>query len=234
MWLCLPDPFAEAAARSSVAERLPGANCRSVSESGFLLDRGREATGELVVLALNLPDGDGLDLIAALTGQRRGVRLLVILDRWDEHSQSWLRRAAVHGIFDPRSDPVTRLPEVVAVVAGGGRFRSAEASRSPCLRRPRLAHLMTPREQFVFSVLGSGSNDVAAGATLNLKPETVHWYRRRIMRKLGIADRGALIRSALGFGVVRLAGDRVLHPGFARVSASQCGNPLACGGGSAS
>jgi two-component system nitrate/nitrite response regulator NarL len=182
----------------------------------------REVPARLAIVALNLPDIDGIDLIEMIATERLVWRVLVILDRTDEHTLTRLRHAQIDGIFSSQLEPLARLEEAIVVLASGGRVVChATPPMTSKESRPRLDQLMTPHELLVLAVIGDGCDDSAAAARLGVAVETVHWHRQRIMRKLGVQSRGDLVRAALCRGVVRIEQGVVLRPGFDRLLAAR-------------
>jgi len=177
------------------------------------LESMRRQPAGFVVFGLSLPDLDGIDFAHALAAERLAWRVLVLVQRDDEHTHTWLRRAPIDGWFDDASDEPGNLGVAVARVAAGGRY--ASPGRTMAHRgRATLGQLMTRHEQMVFSVIGGGADDAGAAERLGMAETTVHWHRQQIMRKLGLHARGELIRAAVDCGVVRFDRGTVLHPGF--------------------
>jgi two-component system response regulator NreC len=68
--------------------------------------------------------------------------------------------------------------------------------------------ILTPREQEVLSVLGSGLDDEGAAQRLRVSRFTVGCHRRNIMGKLGVHRTPDLIRYAVNKGFAKLSSFR--------------------------
>jgi DNA-binding NarL/FixJ family response regulator len=205
-----------------VTAEIPSGNCVCHRTAAAALRDLRCGPVRLALIGLSLPDLDGLDVVEVIASERLAWRILVVRDRDDEHSPIWLRRARVDGVFDPWLEPVSRLHEAIRQVVAGGRYFSAAAHAAlSAPMAPTLHQLMTPHEQLVFAAIGAGCDDSVAAERLAMAPETVHWHRQRIMRKLGVQSRGELMREALRRGVVRIVDGAVLRPGFERALAAR-------------
>lgn len=106
--------------------------------------------------------------------------------------------------FIPKSADSSQLIAAVKTVANGGMYvdrRFAEALWAPA-DPPASAEpgQLSPREAAVLRLIALGHSHKQIAAELGLSHKTVDTYRARGMRKLGIADRGALIRVALKQG----------------------------------
>lgn len=106
--------------------------------------------------------------------------------------------------FIPKSADSSQLIAAVKTVANGGMYvdrRFAEAlwapSDPPASSEPGQ---LSVREGAVLRLISLGHSHKQIAAELGLSHKTVDTYRARGMRKLGIADRGALIRVALKQG----------------------------------
>ncbi len=100
-------------------------------------------------------------------------------------------------------------------MGAGGNYFSASLRMTECDGGvPPLSALLTVSELQVFAVIGDGTDDGQTAERLGLSATTIHTYRQRIMRKLGLQTRAELIKEALRRGIVRLGEDRVLRPGF--------------------
>lgn len=211
-------------------ERFGAASIQSCAEIAFpdvevvVCHRGADALALIRarpawigLFGLSLPDVDGLDLIATIGRERSVSRLLIVSGRQDERSRSVLRTASINGYFDCATEHPDDLVEATRRVGQGGSYYSASLRQIELGgERAALSALLTVSELQVFAVIGDGTDDGHAAERLGLSPTTIHTYRQRIMRKLGVQTRAGLIKEALHRGIVRLGKDCVLRPGFDR------------------
>ncbi len=205
------------AIRRIVQDVFPSAQITLCRSGGDALDVLRRSPMALGLFGLTLPDFDGLDLLAIVANERLVRRMMVVSGRRDERSRQALRVAHVDGVFDTFSEDATALAAAVRCVGGGGCYFSPTwREEIPCMRATaaRMKEVLSMTELQVFSTIGDGSDDEAAAERLGMGVQTVHTHRRNIMRKLGISSRTELMKEAIRRGIVRIAHDHTIRPGF--------------------
>lgn len=212
------DRFCAQAMRETVATMQPAGMvsiCHTGMEALARLRRG--AAVRLGVFGLNLPDIDGLDLIAQVLEERLVEKVLVVSSRCDEQTRLVLRRLRISGYLDCSSDQDVDLKQILGRIENGGGYFSPLHRCPSRAAVPRLSQMLSATESRVLAVIGDGSSDQEAAEWLGMSATTVHTHRQRIMRKLGIHTRAALVRAAVEFGVVRFAGDQIFRPGMEKI-----------------
>ena len=184
----------------------------------------RAEPATLGLIGLDLPDQDGLDLLALIDRERWCRRVLVITGRRDERTLQVLRGARIDGCFDLTAEPAAALVAAIREVATGGTYFRPGRLESGRIAAagPTLAQILTDMELRVFAVVGDGSDDRQAAERLGLSAATVHNHRQNLMRKLGVQTRAELMREALRRGVVRFTETGgVLTPGLEQALAER-------------
>jgi len=181
----------------------PGLACcgeAATVESGLeIIDR---TNPDLVLLDLQLMDGDGLQLLEGLAS--RVVKpAVIVISRKDEDVYA-LRaiRAGAQGYVMKEEAPETLLAAIRTVI-GGGLFVGSnvvadmvqDMHPSPGNAHSMLAGLSN-RELQVFDRLGRGMSSKAVASNLGLSVKTVETYRESLKKKLNLPDGLALIRTA--------------------------------------
>ena len=140
---------------------------------------------ELVILDLALPDGDGVELMAALAEAEKPPRVIVLSGQ-------------VSSFVCPRR----LLPLVQAVVDKTRAYHDlrSEVQRllDPQAARPGEAEArgrLTARERQVFALIGKGCTNRLIAEQLGLSLRTVETHRKNITGKVG-AKGGELVRLA--------------------------------------
>lgn len=188
-----------------------------VAEAGTVAEaRARLAEADVGVFDLDLPDGNGAELIPALHAANRRAEALVLTAsvRQGDHARAVAAGAAglVHK-STPLDEIVTAVRRVAAgetlmsrrelieLVQAAGRQREEERAV-----RARLGRL-TPREREVLEALGEGLSDREIAERLYISKDTVHTHMVNLMGKLEVGSRLQALLFALRSGLITL--DRV-------------------------
>ena len=180
-----------------------------VCEAGSVADallRVPAAAPELLLLDLQLPDGDGLDLAAHLFQSTPTLRILALTSLHDEVTIHRIREIGIQGFVDKNAQRPETLRDAIETVASGRVFYAEVVQRvQQSMRNDPVgfSKVLSVREQELLQLLGRGFSNEDAAAQMGLTAWTVHSHRRNIMKKLGVATQAELIRYALRKGFVR-------------------------------
>jgi FixJ family two-component response regulator len=170
-----------------------GYDVRPFSSPREFLSRHDHAVPGCAVLDVAMPDLDGLELQAALTGQHHERPVIFITGVGDiPTSVRAMRAGAVDFLTKPVSDE-----ELLDAVARANR-RDAEARQSRQeldAIHARLARL-TPREREVLPHVVAGRLNKQIAYDLGTVVNTIKVHRSRIMEKLGVRTVADLVRLA--------------------------------------
>lgn len=215
--------YAEALRRSCL-EAFPPAAVVTARSGTEILAALYAQRADFLLLAMNLPDMHGVDLLRRITGEKLAARVLVVCQHCDERTLLDLRNAQFDGLLDTEEESLDDLIRVMRLVAGGQAYVSPAFRGTVVDRGPVGAvwHKLTPAELRVFSAIGDGSGNQEATAQLGLSEATVQTHRRNLMHKLGISSSAKLVREAIRLGLVRIsANGSVIRPGFLPAMASR-------------
>lgn len=161
-------------------------------------------TPQLALVDLGLPDGHGIEVIAALRAHAPGARALVISVFEDRASVLGAFRAGADGYLlkDTPDDQV--LAHVRETLAGetpisaraAGHLLSfvrAEQRQQPAADAPALS----PREKELLQHLARGLARKEVAREMGISPFTVGEYLQSIYRKLSVNSRGEAVYEAL-------------------------------------
>jgi DNA-binding NarL/FixJ family response regulator len=157
---------------------------------------------DVVLLDLQLSDGDGLDLCQELSNEYASLRIIVLSHRDEEVYAHRALRAGARGYVMKSEATETVLAAIQTVMRGEIYTSRPVAARAfqnlfpdPASSAPALARLSN-REIQVFQLLGAGGSNREIAATLNISQKTVETYRENLKHKLHLPDTAALIQSA--------------------------------------
>lgn len=190
-----------------LCEREFGFEVVAITETGAnALRLARELSPDVVLLDLNLPDMDGVDVAVALLADDCERRILALSSQIDDYTLHRVVRSGIQGYVDKNEQSVEVLKTAIMAVASGGVFYTpvVQEVRQALLRDPvAFTKVLSEREQEVISMLGRGLNNHEAAEKLGVTPQTIHSHRRNILHKLNLSGTKQLVRYALDHGFVR-------------------------------
>jgi two-component system nitrate/nitrite response regulator NarL len=196
-------------------EREPGfevaGQVGSLAEARELDGKAREK-GEVAIVDLALPDGDGLDLIEDLSSQPRTMTL-VLSASLEPGRFARAVEAGASGVLH-KSTPIKDIVEAVRKLRAGeallspaevvemlrlvGRERQEEHAVQQAVER------LTPREKEVLQALAEGLESREIAEKLNVSVETERTHMVNILHKLGVHSRLQALVFAARYGVVEI------------------------------
>jgi DNA-binding NarL/FixJ family response regulator len=155
---------------------------------------------DVVVMDLMLPELSGIDATERILSQLPATRVVILSVCYSSEHIACALRAGALGFVQKRSS-ITEIVQAVLAVLDGKRYLSPEivvslgdveidSARSPLER-------LSAREREVLQLTVAGATSAVIARQLSLSPKTVETYRSRIMEKLGVPDRTALIHFAM-------------------------------------
>jgi DNA-binding NarL/FixJ family response regulator len=191
-------------------EQFAGAEIAQAADGRTGVELCSRLRPDLVLLDLDLPDGDGLDRVAEIRERSPGAKIVVITSHSDDYAIHRSLEANVAAFVDKCSQPIEAVGDAIAEVAAGRTFYSPAVARARArLRRDPNAFtkLLSVREQEVLRLLGEGFHNDTVAERLGVSPKTILTHRRNIMAKLGVHSTPELIRYAFKKGFTRLRQD---------------------------
>jgi DNA-binding NarL/FixJ family response regulator len=156
---------------------------------------------DVVIMDLVLPDVNGIDATQRIMASNPATQIIALsASHTTEHVCRALRAGARgYVVKDARG---SELIEAVRTVVSGKQYLServalpAEGMHDGRLAKTPIERLSS-REREVLHRIVEGSTSVAIAKELSLSRKTVDTYRARLMVKLGVSNRTALIRFAI-------------------------------------
>ena len=169
---------------------------------------------DVVIIDIELPDGNGIDVCAALVPQDPTIKYVVLSAFTSEELALAAIQAGAMGCLLKDISSADLVAGLRAVASGGALFGASVAGH--LLNRiqsgeapvdPRIADL-TVREREILRLLGQGRSNREIARTLYLADKTVRNYVSGMLQKLGMSQRteAALLAAELqGFTARRIA-----------------------------
>jgi two-component system invasion response regulator UvrY len=175
----------------------------SAADAIRLLERERY---DVVIMDINLPDQNGLDVIRQVRTSGNRVPVLVLTMHSEESLGVRAIQAGADGFLAKDSPPV-QLVEALRQLAAGGKYFDTDLMHSMLLHEPGDVAMerhekLSDREYQVMCMLAKGMPLTAIATHLQISPNTISTYRARIFDKLGVDSNAALTRYALSLHLI--------------------------------
>jgi DNA-binding NarL/FixJ family response regulator len=191
-----------------------------VAQAGSLAEARSMLEGiDLAIVDLELPDGDGTDLIGALRTVNPDVAVLVLTANTEREVHARAVQAGAAGVLHKSvhiKDIIGAARRVVAgeIILSADKalelLRVAGRSRELAYKAWQAIEQLTPREQEVLQALAEGLSDQEIAERLHVSTGTVRNHFVNIFKKLGVHSRVQALVFAVSYGLVEIS--RAPHP----------------------
>jgi len=165
-------------------------------------------TGEvdLLVIDVNLPGKDGIEILKTLLAESPRLKVLVVSMYPDEQYAVRAYRAGAAGYLNKAGAP-ERLIEAVQQVAAGRKYVTPEIAQALIEnlndREEGAPHeRLSDREFQTLKLIATGHRLSDIAEALALSPKTVSVYRTRILEKMNMGNNAELTLYAIKHGLV--------------------------------
>jgi DNA-binding NarL/FixJ family response regulator len=161
---------------------------------------------DLIVMDVNLPGKDGIDILKSLLAENGRLKVLVVSMYPEEQYAVRAFRAGAAGYLNKAGAP-EKLMEAVEQIIAGRKYVTAEIAQALVenLSAPEksLPHEnLSDREFQTLKLIATGHRLSDIAETLALSPKTVSVYRARILEKMGMSNNAELTHYAIKHGLV--------------------------------
>jgi RNA polymerase sigma factor (sigma-70 family) len=174
-----------------------------------LLQRVADCRPDVVLLDIGMPRMSGLEAVAQLSKIDPSIRAVILsIHRAEEYVIEALRAGAVGYLL--KDSAVSELEIALRTVTQGEQYLSPAVSqtvvdnyveRYTATAADALA-LLTPREREVLKLVAAGLTSKEIAQHLGISYRTVEVHRLNLMRRLNVHDVTALVRFAVGAGLL--------------------------------
>jgi DNA-binding NarL/FixJ family response regulator len=159
---------------------------------------------DVIIMDLMLPQLNGIEATQRIVSEFPQTRVIALSACHTSEQVSRALRAGALG-FVLKTEAATELLRAVHMVTAGKQYVSSAITAlfvdgAPSMPIPKSPfECLSRREREVVQLIVAGSTSLDIAQQLSLSRKTVDTYRGRIMVKLGVANRSALIRFALEY-----------------------------------
>jgi two-component system, NarL family, invasion response regulator UvrY len=162
-----------------------------------LIGKMENATWDVLVLDMSLPDSSGIDVLKEIVKRRPSLPVLVLTMHDEEQYGFRTFKAGASGFLTKDCAPELLLTAIHKIA-------KKEKYVSPTLAEKLVSMLgsnepeesyeaLSDREFEVLTLIGAGSTITQIAEQLNLSVKTISTYRTRIMAKLGLSTNADII-----------------------------------------
>lgn len=169
---------------------------REIAEAGGL---------DVVILDLDLPDGEGMEFVEWELERRRTTRILAMTGHMGRYPSLRLKKSGVMGALDKAEVTGGELKEALSFVENWRMYFSSGVERRfrELVRETGAFYkTLSMREQELVKLFGRGLSNEGIAEQLGLSTATVQGHRRNVMGKIGVKSTPELIIWALQNGFV--------------------------------
>ena len=162
---------------------------------------------DVLVLDLNLPIKDGVDVLVAAKTRRPSLRVIVLTMHAGREYVSRAVKGGADAYLLKDSAVADLVAAIRAVVAGRSYFSPSIQEQLAGLVRtegsaPAWPHGLTDREHEVLIWLGRGLSSREVAGELDISVRTVETHRANLMHKLGVKSVAMMIQVAIREGIL--------------------------------
>ena len=191
--------------RHNLRDAYPGCG---ISVAATFAEAREKSTGtfDLVIVDLELPDGNCLDWVQEWAARKDCPRIVILSSRDQDYILYRALHSAIPG-FVHKNDSSEFFHVAIRTVLGGSTFFS------PTIQRMRMRMQSSPdfynkilsaAEQEMLKYLGMGMSNAEVAAMLGLQVSSVSHQRQHIMRKLDLHSQVDLMRYAIKKGFSKI------------------------------
>ena len=187
-------PIVRDGIKELLQKAFPSVTIKDSSGADGLLDEVCSYPWAFVVLDINIPGQNGLDIIKK-TKARRPEIPIIVFSLYPERQYVARALRAGAAAYLSKERPPGDLVEIAKSILEGGAIKKP---REVLVSQP----LLSDREVQVLSLFVRGLSRKEISQELNINEKTVSTYRARLLHKLGVRNLVELIRYAVEEGLV--------------------------------
>jgi len=157
----------------------------------------RDNPCDVLLLDVNLPGRNGLEVLESLHQSHPHIKILVVSMYPEDQYALRCLRAGAHGYANKASDPMQLITAVYTLMQGR-KYLTTEVAQllADSLTQPTRTQsghqLLSEREMQTLVKIASGKRLSDIAEELMLSPKTISVYRARVLEKLGLTNNAEL------------------------------------------
>lgn len=173
---------------------------------GAALDEVQHNPADIYLVDLQLPDGNGMQLVKTVKSKRQSGKALILTVLGDKASVMVAFENGANGYLLKDTPPQQILRDIRAVMDGGNPISPQAATHlltllsTPPQALPQEENILTERERDVLLMFSRGLSYKETASSLNISTHTVADYVKSIYRKLSVHSRSEAIFEAVQNG----------------------------------
>ena len=161
-----------------------------------LRDTLRQAACQVLLLDINMPGRNGLEVLASVRESYPEIKVLMVSMYPEDQYALRCLKAGAHGYANKAGDPL-ELVRAVRTVHQGRKYLTPEVAQmladSLAQPTPEVPHeALSEREMQTLQKIASGKRLTDIAEELMLSPKTVSGYRARVLEKLQLSNNAEL------------------------------------------
>jgi len=186
--------------RESLAESGDIEVVGEAGDYGELRQLLRKTACDVMLLDVNLPGRNGIDVLHAMIAEDQPIRIVVLSTYPEDQYGIRALKAGAMAYLNKSADPET-IAKAVRTVASGRKFVTPEVAQAladSVTTRSGVAHdQLSDREMQTLVLIAEGRKLSEIAERLSLSPKTVSVYRARVMEKLKLSSNAELATYAV-------------------------------------
>jgi DNA-binding NarL/FixJ family response regulator len=177
-------------------------SCKSVSSIEEAVSISQTQKFDLFILDLNLPDGNGADIVELLKTNNHDARIIVASGDINPSIITRLKKLGVDGVYE-KGDSSQELIELLGrVMAGGGQELSSNAR---LIADKAQNYALSLRQQEILFLLDEGLSSREISYRMSLSQAVVSTQIAELAKKLGCDSSGHIPPTARRLGIIETA-----------------------------
>lgn|SRR5690606_1692353 len=167
-----------------------------------------KSTADVLLLDINLPDGDGIQFCKEVTTQHPKIKVLALTTYSQIVLVKNMMRNGAHG-FLLKNTSVEELEQAIQSVYRGERYlqtdiKDALLQDSIGVSAPKTTFrpTLTRREKEVLTLVMEEMTTQEIAEKLFLSPKTVETHRLNLLQKMGVRNTAGLVKEAINQGLL--------------------------------